>query len=182
MLQTSRQSTEDPRDGVRANVFLTAVLDASGVVYAVRVRNISVSGALIDGDQLPSSGAGVRLSRGQLEVSGDVAWEDGDYRGLRFSSPVDVQAWVKRVGHNGQQEVDQKLALLRQPGKSNCAVLPIDGSSRLDTAQRISVDLDLLCEELAACPRMSIEYGEQLIRIDTIAQRLRKVAVSNGLE
>jgi hypothetical protein len=180
VLQSIRQTDDDPRDAVRANVFLTAILDASGVTYAVRVRNISVTGALIDGDQLPPNGASVRLSRGQLEACGEVAWEDGDYRGLRFSSPVDVQAWVKKVGHNGQREVDQKLALLRQPGRKNPIALVVDDRSSADTPHRVSVDLDSLCEELAACPRMSVEFGEQLIRIDTIAQRLRKIIEATG--
>jgi hypothetical protein len=175
-----RQKRDDTRGGIRSNVFLTATLDASGVMCAVRVRNMSVSGALIDGAKLPPRGASVRLIRGQLEACGEVAWEDGDYRGLRFSSPVDVQAWVKKVGHNGQREVDQKLALLRQPGQRNPIALVADDRSGADTPHRVSVDLDSLCEELAACPRMSVEFGEQLIRIDTIAQRLRKIIGATG--
>jgi len=87
---------------------------------------------------------------------------------------------VKKVGHNGQREVDQKLALLRQPGRKNPIALVVDDRSSADTPHRVSVDLDSLCEELAACPRMSVEFGEQLIRIDTIAQRLRKIIEATG--
>lgn len=176
MVQVVCQKDSDLRESDRSNVFLNATLDVSGVTSAVRVRNISVSGALLEGEQLPSHGIVVRLRRGQLEASGEIAWESGNYRGLQFTSPVDVPTWVKRVGHCGQQEVDRRLAVLRQSGQSNATHLLADDPSGKDSLHRISSDLDQVCEQLAASAQMSIELGEYLIRLDTIAQRLRGIA------
>jgi hypothetical protein len=177
MLQGARQKDRDGREAVRSNVFLTAMVDASGFTAPVRVRNISVHGALIEGGQLPTNGAVARLSCGGLTARGEIAWVSGDYRGLRFISPVDVQAWVKRVGHDGQSGVDRKLALLRGSNPPHPAEPLFDDGAGEDTFRAISLDLDQLCEELAASARMSVELGEELIRFDTIAQRLRRIAV-----
>jgi hypothetical protein len=175
VLQAIRRQEDDPREAVRSNVFLMATIVASGTPSAVRIRNISVCGALVEGEQLPTHGAVICLSRGHLETSGEIAWQSGAYRGLRFNEPVDVQAWVKRVGHSGQQEVDQKLAMLRRRGLSHSAEVLIDDWSCTDKLSRISGDLDLLCGELTVS-ESTVEFGEQLIRLDTIAQRLRMIA------
>ena len=126
---------------------------------------------------MPTSGAAVRLTRGHLEACGEIAWESGDYRGLRFDAPVDVQSWVKRIGHSGQHDVDKKLAMLRRRGHSHPAELLTGDLSGADNLSHISVDLDRLCEELTASATMTVELGDELIRLDTIAQRLRKIAV-----
>ena len=178
MLQAICQQENDLREVTRSNVFLAATIVASGVPAPVRVRNISSCGALIEGTRLPSNGELVRLSRGHLETSGEIAWQSGDYRGLRFDVPVDIQAWVKKVGHSGQQQVDQKVAMLRRWGLSHDAERLIADRVCTDDLSRISSDLDRLCEQLAGST-MTVELCEELVRLDTIAQRLRNVALAS---
>ena len=180
MLRPIHQEDEDPRESARSNVFLAAAIASAGRTLPVRLRNISVQGALIEGDSLPANGAAVRLSRGHLEARGEIAWQNGDYRGLRFDSPVEVQAWVKKVGHAGQHEVDEKLAVLRDRRRGCQSALESVDRASVDKLSEISVDLDRLCEQLAASSRLPVEVGEQLIRLDTIAQRLRNFAALVG--
>jgi len=165
----------DPRDGFRSNVFLNVALEAFGITSVVKVRNISAQGALLEGKGLPSEGTSVRLRRGTLEARGEIAWESGSHRGLRFDSPVDVRAWVRRIGHSGQQGVDGKLALLRRGENSLAPDCPAGNPAR-DSIGRVSADLDSFCSKLAHLPELPIEIEEELIQLDAIARRLRQVA------
>ena len=135
----------ESRGGRRSNVFLTATLVMARGSVAVRVRNISARGALLDGSQLPPEGAAVDLRRGSLVAHGQIAWRTNDECGVRFDADVDVASWTKRVGHTGQQAVDEIVALVRRPAAS-AAVSPVPPASLVhatgeDSLARISADL-----------------------------------------
>jgi hypothetical protein len=167
------EDSNDKRAEERSNVFLVAALHFQGRSLPVRIRNISQSGALVDGPDLPAAGAPVSLSRGQLFVSGDIAWRDKQLAGVNFDSPVDVESWVRRVGHSGQQRVDGIVEALKRseplPTTSEAQIPPA-------TLPELSAQLDAICERLAAMPELSIELGEELLRLDAIAQSLRQLA------
>jgi hypothetical protein len=155
----------------RANVFLGAVLDSdigTGSV-PVRVRNISPHGALIEGPILPAPGAEVRLVRGALRASGTLAWEAQSHAGVSFAEPIDVQAWVQRVGHAGQQRVDSLVAAIRR-GET---VRGGGDEPQADALAGISRSLDELCERLASSKHFPPELGEDLLKLDVLAQSLR---------
>src|SRR5262245_55763577 len=92
----------DARTDPRANVFLTAILYA-GAPYPVRIRNLSVHGALLEADSLPPEGATVRLQRGSLGALGEVAWQIGKHCGIRFNGRITLDEWVRRAGPKAQQ-------------------------------------------------------------------------------
>jgi hypothetical protein len=167
----------DPRSAGRSNVFLAAVLHGGAAPAPVRIRNISPTGALIEGASLPPEGTAIRLVRGDLSGNGELAWSSAGNAGIRFVDAVDVASWVRRVGHSGQQRVDRVVAALRRPGS-----LPADAQTggRLDSLRSISTALDEVCESLAATANMSLELGEQLIKLDSIAQALRRVATGRS--
>ena len=50
----------------------------------------------------------------------------------------------------------------------------------LDTMVEVSRALDQACDELAATPDISIELGEKLLRLDSIAQALRRLATGKA--
>lgn len=164
------------RSESRSNVFLTAALEAGGQRVAVRLRNISPSGALVDGAQIPPIGTPVRLLRGRLGVDGLVAWRDEHLAGLTFTSSVNVSTWVERVGHAGQQRVDRLVDAIRnnetpvdrarEPG-------PGPGAGPL---KELSEALDRACERLAGHPLAVRELGDDLLRLDVIAQQLRQMS------
>ncbi len=165
---------EQNRTETRSNVFLAATLHAGSRAVSVRIRNLSPNGALVDGSGLPTVGSKIRLVRGRLAVPGELAWQDGLQAGLTFSSRIDVESWVGRSGHSGQQRVDGVIAALRTAG-----MVPA-GLDEEDSAQKslpaISSALDQVCEKLALTPGLSIEFAEELLKLDTIAQSLRRLA------
>jgi hypothetical protein len=168
-----RSMTTDNRSEGRSNVFLTATLSGAAGQLAVRIRNISPHGALIQGSSLPSPGSKIRLTRGRLAVAGDLAWEGSGHAGLNFDSEIVVADWVRRAGHEGQQRVDQILAALQTSDSVPEALQTRKESSSLAA---VSATLDALCERLANQPNMSLEVGEELIKLDAIAQLLRELA------
>lgn len=167
--------TENRSEG-RSNVFLTASLDSDAGVCTVRIRNIATRGVLVEGSSLPPVGTRIRLVRGELSATGELAWDGAGQAGINFHEPIDVGGWVKKVGHAGQQRVDRAVTAIRETGK-----VPGDWQSPegLPNLLAISVALDAVCEQLSCVPGMSIELGETLVKLDTIAQALRGFASGN---
>ena len=145
----------DNRAQNRSNVFLAAVLVVGSARLPVRVRNLSPRGALLDGASLPASGVGIQLTRGALSAEGRVAWRGGDQAGVSFAGEIDVDAWVKRVGHAGQRRVDEAIAALRRDG----AKVAITNEPASPSLTRVSEELDQICERLAASTALTVELG-----------------------
>jgi hypothetical protein len=165
---------ENHRAETRSNVFLAATLHAAGKAISVRVRNISEHGALIDGSGLPPAGSRIKLMRGKLAIIGQLAWAAGGQAGLNFETKIDLDAWVQKLGYGGQQRVDGVIASLR----SGQAVAPElrEGEGVDESLPAISAALDQVCEKLALSPILSMDYAEELLKLDTIAQSLRRLA------
>ncbi|HEX3422268.1 MAG TPA: PilZ domain-containing protein [Sphingomicrobium sp.] len=169
----------DNRSEGRSNVFLAAALETDGGSVPVRIRNLSQVGALIDGTSLPSVGAKVSLLRGQLKAKGEIVWNEQSHCGIRFDHAIKVLDWVQRAGHSGQQRVDGIVAAIR-----NSKPVPRDLQETREgdeTLRSISQALDEVCERIARAPNMSIELGEELLRLDAIAQSLRKIATGRNV-
>jgi hypothetical protein len=162
----------DQRSAGRSNVFLAAVLHGGATAVPVRIRNISATGALIEATSLPSAGTAVRLVRGDLCASGELAWTTARHAGIRFVDAIHVEGWVKRVGHSGQQRVDTVVEALR---RSESVPPELQEGARVDSLRSISAALDELCAGLAGGD-VTLELGEQLIKLDAIAQALRRIA------
>jgi hypothetical protein len=160
------------RSESRSNVFLAAALNTGSRAVPVRIRNLSPRGALVEGELLPPVGSAVRLVRGALDASGDLAWRGSGQAGINFAAAIDVGAWVKRVGHGGQQQVDGVVSALRGGG----TVSPSDPVTELGSLAAVSEALDRLCEDLAGTPNMSVQLGEKLVKLDSVAQALRRIA------
>jgi hypothetical protein len=142
------------------------------VPLPVRVRNLSPRGALLDGGSLPPPGASVRLIRGDLSVEGEIAWQVHGQAGIRFSGAIDVAVWVKKIGHTGQQRVDDTIAAFR----SNSPLPAHTHSVQPLSLACISHELDAVCERLAGSAAMVAELGDELVKLDTLAQNLRELA------
>lgn len=162
------QRETDRRAEGRSNVFLSATLQAGADQYAVRIRNISSHGALIDGAKFPGQGTKVCLSRGILTVAGQLAWQDGHYGGITFDTQIDVDSWTQRTGHRGQQRVDMLVTALK---RSEPVPEHLEAAMPTSLAQ-MSAELNEVCERLANLPGMSATLAEELVRLDSLAQRL----------
>lgn len=172
-METCLQPDTEHRSGSRSNVFLTAMLIGGDEPRTVRVRNLSPGGAFLDGEEIPPVGANVRLVRGSLSVAGNVAWQSEGHAGLRFAKEIDVAAWVKRVGHPGQRRVDETVDALRHHQRPT-------GQTDAPTLVRVSAELDGICERISASPAMTMEVGEELVRLDALARALQQIARDAG--
>ncbi len=167
---------EDSRANGRSNVFLTATLVAAGASGPVRVRNISAQGALLDGPNLPQKGAAVHLRRGSLSAEGEVAWQEHDRCGVRFNADVEVEHWVRRVGHSGQEQVDTIIAELPESSARTFAETLTHSDNSLDA---ISADLTAACERIVNLPDLVAAHPDEMLRLDAISQRLRHFLEAN---
>lgn len=161
----------DHRSQSRSNVFLAATLFVGAAALPVRVRNMSRHGALLDGGSLPPAGARIRLVRGELSADGEIAWQHDSQAGISFSGEIDVGVWVKKIGHAGQQRVDDTIAALRRNQS-----LPANTAPQSPSLARIGLELQAICERLAGSPTITIEFGEDLVKLDTLAQTLQQFA------
>lgn len=85
------------RKSRRSNVLMAASLELSGTSLAVKLRNLSSEGALIQGDALPVEGASVMFRKGELCVSGQVAWVKGRQAGIAFAEPLNPEQLLRHV-------------------------------------------------------------------------------------
>ena len=104
---------EAPRRDPRKNLFLTATLVTGGVSRAVRVRNLSASGALVEAANLPATGAAATLQRGSLHCECVFVWQAGGRGGLKFADPIDLSEWIPGRSGDGQMQVDRAIAKAR---------------------------------------------------------------------
>lgn len=106
----------------RSNLFVLAALHCrgQGAPIAVRVRNLSPTGALVEGPDLPATGSAVRLARGALTVEGEVTRRDDTSAGVRFIGLVQISDWLPGTRNHRQQRVDQ-LVMEARAGRARQA-------------------------------------------------------------
>jgi hypothetical protein len=73
---------------LRSSVFLTAMIEVAGSPLSVRMRNLSEGGALIEGNHLPEEGTCLIFHKGDLTVSGRIAWMHGNRCGIQFDQKL----------------------------------------------------------------------------------------------
>ena len=110
----------------------------------------------------------MRVLRGELRAEAEIAWQEQGLAGLRFSSAIDVGRWVKRIGHRGQQRVDDTIATLRarqaHPRRAN-------GSGQLSLAE-IGTELGAICERLTD----GRPLANELSKLKLLARQLQQLS------
>lgn len=85
-------STSDQRDGSRHPLIWSGSLHYDFETIPVRLRNVSESGALIEGQSSLPVGAEPLLDLGDAgSIFATVTWVVGDQLGLKFHEPFDIQ-------------------------------------------------------------------------------------------
>lgn len=90
-------TTSQNRRSRRSNVLMAASVEFDGAVTAVKLRNLSKDGALVEASGLPAIGSAVKFLKGELALSGTVAWERGDRAGIAFDHPLDPDSVLRHV-------------------------------------------------------------------------------------
>lgn len=159
MVPTSLQNREaEARAAHRASIYLAAALYCDGSSAPVKIRNISQTGALVEGAVLPSDGSLVQLVRGGLIVHALVAWASEGRCGLKFSGCVDVQQWRAAPSNSEQQRVDDIVRLV----KAGAVPLPVPRLARADTPDKADNDSAMIGGDLRRAAELLSNLGEVL--------------------
>lgn len=184
----NQPGTADPRAEARTNLFLGAVIRAPGLSLPVKVRNMSASGALVEGTGLPEEGAEVQLVRGSLQLSATVAWSAEGRCGVRFSTLACVRDWLAPPTNPGQQRVDEAVRVLklgavpmpRRPASQS----PAPNGSQLvqfgDDLRRAMRLVKEVCHELSSDDEVVMHHAKKLQNMDIVQQTV--AAIADALE
>src|SRR5688500_18314806 len=168
-------SVED-RAAPRTNLLLAATAEVGGRDLAVRIRNLSETGAMVEGAGLPEAGIALVLKRGDLQVAATVAWASGARRGVRFAGPTPVNEWtggkpraIDCTGLRDQRRVDAIQAEARADLPAGRALRAAETAA---PSPAISADLDKrLADELGYVQRLLEGLGDELIADLLLIQR-----------
>lgn len=172
-----------PRDP-RTNTLLSVAANLPNGAAMFRVRDISGSGALLEGAPLPAVGQAITIHRHDCALAASVVWVRGNRCGIRFDQPVDVTWFIGR-GKAGtapahQARVDAIQAQLRGNGT------PLTGIADPQPAARNACQpvheigyvmrlLESLVDDLTSDGYILNRYGQALQKIDVAQQALQKV-------
>lgn len=163
----------DGRGRHRSNVFVSAALYSDGGSAPAMIRNLSESGALVEGPVLPPPGTQVRLRRGSFEVTGVVVWQNSRRVGLKFDSSISVDDWLPSATRKHQALVDKMIHDVRT---SVVERLNPPSLEPVWTAEKIASFLECVAEEFSTDGRIVDEHSDQLQRLEIVVQRIRRLA------
>jgi hypothetical protein len=157
---------------LRKNLLLTASIESEKLKTLVRIRNLSESGAMLDGAVFPEVGAELILRRMDVEIGASVVWRRAGRCGVTFDGAVSVDEWVvgarlpgSRRSH-GQARVDAIQAEMR------CGKAPIsDEPGPLDGPIQAGLLDSRIAEELGHVRRLLEAVGDELTDDALIVQR-----------
>ena len=81
----------------RSPVLLAATIEVGGVPVAVKLRNLSEEGALIEGDNLPVEGSATFFERNDLRLKSSVVWVEGRYAGVAFARRLKAEDVLRNI-------------------------------------------------------------------------------------
>lgn len=161
-------------------MFVLATMNAPAVTGSIKIRNMSRSGALIEGDALPGVGEHLRLMRGELTVSGRIVWRQAGRAGLRFEQDVEVGRWLPAAG-GGQQQVDRAFHDLKsgmaEPDPAPVAQFKTPRTAQ-DDALKAAEALEGLADALSDDAAVVANHASKLQALDIAAQLLRRFAAT----
>ena len=176
----------ETRSTPRNHLFLSAMICFDNVSAAIRLRDLSASGARIEGAILPAIGAAAHISRGTLHASGTIVWRDGKGCGLRFDVPLPLDQWMPGRASRDQLAVDEMIEAVRS---GDSEVLPFrqtpppPDAFRDALPQRLAEELayvsrllESLGDDLCSEPLVVMRHAEKLQNLDISAQILGHVA------
>ncbi len=156
----------------RKNLLLAATIEAGALSAPVRIRNLSETGALIDGAALPEVGTELTLRRLEIEIGATVVWRAAGRCGIRFAGAVCVDDWAigKRraasLFEHSQAGVDARQAAIRSG-----ASLTADDGATMTAPPRADILEGRIAEELAYLRRVLDSVGDTLSDDAIILQR-----------
>jgi len=81
----------------RSPVLLSATIHVAGKPVAVKLRNLSERGALIEGERLPLEGSSALFERNDLKLKSRIVWVEGRYAGVAFDIPLKPEDVLRNI-------------------------------------------------------------------------------------
>lgn len=176
----AEQRQRDPR----TNTLLSVAADLPNGSGMFRVRDVSSSGALLEGAPVPTVGDALVVHRHDRTLAARVVWVRGNRCGICFDQAVDVTWFIGR-GWAGaapahQARVDTIQAQLRGNGTPLGAIADPQPASRnaCQSVHEIGYVMRLLeslVDDLTSDAYVLGRYGQALQKIDVAQQALQKV-------
>lgn len=144
---------------------------------------MSRNGALIEGAGLPPVGSAVRLSRGSLDVSGQVMWLEDSKAGLGFETNIAVVDWLPSANRGSRQQLIDEMIQETRLGACSMTRVPEAAPARAalgDELLRLSHLLERAGEELASDPAIAARHVGPLQAIDEASQALTQLLTQTG--
>lgn len=170
-------ATACAREAPRTNMFVLAALSGGTYNGPVKVRNLSSTGALIEGAGLPATGTNVTLRRGESTASGIIVWCSNGKAGLKMDGQVDVSAWMPR-GREHQNSLDHAVEEIRKEAALNIVAAEPKQSSLVSSQELLSLAdaIGKLADDLSDDDGIVMRFRTKLQTLDIVTQVLRKLA------
>lgn len=81
----------------RSPVLLAATVEVAGQPVAVKLRNLSEEGALIEADRLPLEGSSTWFERNDLRLKSRIVWVQGRFAGVAFDERLNRDDVLRNV-------------------------------------------------------------------------------------
>ena len=108
---------EDPqlrgrRSAPRAQLLLPGSAEGLSGHYSVKVLDVSLTGARIEGMRLPDVGRDIILRCGGIDTFGTIVWTASDRCGIQFDEPISAGDLValRRLAESVGWRLDEKQA------------------------------------------------------------------------
>lgn len=110
------------RSAQRRRVMLVAKLVSPSSTFDIRIRDVSATGARIEGRALPVQGSDVVLTRGLFSVFGRLVWANGSAGGIAFEEARDEAQLFSDL--NEMQRTNAEPEACKRPGFGHRAAHP----------------------------------------------------------
>lgn len=174
----------EARKQARSSLFVGAVMRTGEKQAPVKIRNMSVDGAMVEADSTPAIGAQVEVLRGKLCAKATIMWSADGRCGLRFASPVIVKDWLAPPAKAEQNRVDDIVAIIKS-GKLPAASdrlfeaerqsAPRSNRELVEDLQAVAMLIQDLEEELVNSEETLARHGQKLQNLDIAAQMVRAI-------
>lgn len=154
----------------RSNLFLAAGIEVAGAASPVKIRNLSETGAMLEGPAFPAIGTILTLKRQEVEIDATVVWIRPPRCGVAFQGRIAVSEWVsgKRAAPDfGQGRAEEKSGAGRTEKRFSGVGAPAP-------AAKVPVATDIegrIAEELAFVRRLLDSIGDELVDEPIFLQR-----------
>lgn len=168
-------------------MFIAATMYWDGHRNPVKVRNMSLTGALVESPVVPATGTSILLMRGSFSAGGRVVWADKNRCGLHLLETINVRDWLAPPSNTEQQRVDQIVTLVKAGavplptgtfnGRPERPALPasLTNDRLTEDLGMVSQLMEDLGDDLASEPETLMRHATKLQNLDIATQMLTAI-------